>query len=132
MRTRSVYRLSDGLLTGAQVTMAPWDDERAAASLPPGCAFVDGAHDHRTRRVDLKNGEVVAHDPPPDPEEARRQEAYRREGERRAIQKQIDALEAKQARAIREHLLDVTDEAKVERLRDIDRQIAELRARRPV
>jgi hypothetical protein len=48
---------------------------------------------------------------------------------RRAVQAQIDALEARQARAIREATLDIPGARA--RLQDIDDQIAELRKALP-
>lgn len=60
-RTASVFRLDDGLLTGA---ILHGSDAAIARNTPAGCAVVDGEHDHRNRRVDLVTGQVVPYQPP--------------------------------------------------------------------
>ena len=107
-----------------------------AANTPPGAQPIEGAFDHRSQRVDLDTGHVIDWRPPqpdadhewhPDIRRWRKTAAALATANRRAAaQARIDAAEARQLRAIREHILgDPT--AKV-RLRAIDAEIVAARA----
>jgi hypothetical protein len=135
MITYSVYDLETGLFTGLQISTSSPSPEWILASTPPGCELYEGVVDHTTHKYDLKTCTLVAHRPePPSPDHEwdvigklwvnvivrRREEA----------QAAIDALERKQLRSLRESLIE-TDllrrESAVDRVKDIDDQIKELR-----
>jgi len=117
MKHYSEYRRADGTFTSQTVTTC---QQRPKAT--ESTDWIEGHHDHRSKRVDLESGAVVAHEVPAD--EIGRQAAAVR---RRSAQAQIDVLEHhKMPRAIREHALGYDGARK--RLQDLDNQIAALRA----
>lgn len=106
----SEYQLSDGLFTGRTVSRpAP---PRSASD---GCAFIIGDHDHLHSRIDIQSNSVVPHHSP-------KIEEIEKERQRRHVMAQIEQLERKQARRIRE-LLVSSDSF----LKKIDDEILELR-----
>lgn len=117
MKHYSEFRRADGVFTSQQVTTcqdAPQSDDSTD--------WIEGHHDHRSKRVDVDAGSVIDHEVPAD--EMERQAAASR---RRSAQAQIDVLERhKMPRAMREHALGY-DGAK-QRLQALDDQIAALRA----
>lgn len=72
MSTRSIYRLSDGVFTGARVSGA---ERVILANTPAGCGAIDGAWDAAAWRVDLATGQPVPYTPPPPPDEVLAQAA---------------------------------------------------------
>jgi hypothetical protein len=60
----SIYLLSNGVFTGAQVNLVPFSAEKLAACTPPGCGALEGQHDSQAVRLDLASGELVAYQPP--------------------------------------------------------------------
>ncbi len=139
------YNTETGLFVGVEV----WASEpiNLAANTPPGCALIKGQHDHLSKRVDLATGEVVDWQPPKpadtdletyawdatsDPKRPRWRATptalARKQRRQGAIAQQMDALEAKQARPLRELALDPTNAAARTRLADIETQLAQLRA----
>lgn len=71
-----------------------------AANTPAGCAAIEGRFDHRTQRVDLATGQVVAWEPPPQPAAEARDRALRLRAEIAAIEQATTPL-----RALREAVL---------------------------
>ena len=61
MHEYSIYRLDTGLFTGARFSLSVPDEDKAAELTPGGCGVMDGAHDHRSKRV--LAGEVVGYSP---------------------------------------------------------------------
>jgi hypothetical protein len=127
MKTVSIYRLSDGALTGAQIAMSPWNDAVARAHLPAGHAFIDGAHDHRKKRVHVASGQIVDYAQPKDPDHDRRRAAFAQSDAKRKAQLEIDTLERSSQRAARELAIDPTNASARARLVDVEAQIAERR-----
>lgn len=60
MTTQSLYRLDTGELTGMQVNGSP---EILALNTPPGCGWVEGAHDPRRANVHLVTDDFGAQQP---------------------------------------------------------------------
>lgn len=131
----SIYDLA----TGAIVACVTAERGRGAVA-PPGCGVVQGRHDGRCRRVNLQTGEVEAFQPEK-PDDDHEWDAATEEWKlpqsvvfRRAAiasaHRQIADLEARQARAIREHAIGRggTPAQLKKRLEDIDDQITALRA----
>jgi hypothetical protein len=100
------------------------DPEAVALNTPPDHVAIDhpaeGMLDPRTHRVDVSTGKAIISNWPARPENP----AVRR----RAISRQIAALEASQHRPVRELALDENNEAARSRLVYIEVQIAKLRA----
>ena len=63
----SIYDVATGVFTG--VTMTLPDDVLRGLALPDGQAWVAGAHNHTSRRVDIDTGEVVPYQPPAPPDD---------------------------------------------------------------
>lgn len=61
MKTVSVFELATGIFSG-QIICACLDV--ISVNIPDGYSYVDGAHDHRRRRVDVATGNVVPYQPP--------------------------------------------------------------------
>jgi len=57
----SVYDLQTGLFTGSQVS---GDAAFVSRNIPPGCAVMEGDHDHRRVRVDMRSMSLVTFQPP--------------------------------------------------------------------
>ncbi len=139
MRIVSFYDTATGLLTGRTYGTDIGDDAAHLASVklhtPEGSAFVDGAHDSLSKRVDLATGDVVEWQPPqPSPDYEWNADTKRwqltaamaaRVAAHAAALASIEQLERSQARAIREHLLG--DPAALARIKSIDDQIATAR-----
>lgn len=98
MKTWSFFDLAAGEFTGAT-----YSGEELEANTPPGCEAREGIHL-----------------PPADPRIAAR-------AARRAAIRQIERLEAAQARPLRELAIDSADESARARLRDLDARITALR-----
>ncbi len=113
MKHLSFYDPKTGALTGSQFGS---NDEAAIAANAKRGPCVDGQHDHRTHRVDLKTLRVVPKDTAHEPTEIERHHA--------AIDR-IRSLEGRQARVVRELLLG--DAGAKEGLQAIDDEIAKLR-----
>ena len=81
MSTVTYYRLDTGLFEGGQ-TYSGTTPEKSA---PPGFGWVEGWHDHLSKRVDLETGDVVDYQPPapPPPTEAALAAAARAERDKR-------------------------------------------------
>jgi hypothetical protein len=137
MKDWSFYDVASGALVG-RTFHGPL--AYLAQNTPPGCAAVEGVHDHLSQRVDLASGAVVDWQPPAPADTeffthawvARRWVALPTPAERRRVDRQrlaerIAAVEAGQARALREAVLQ-TDPGAVARLQAIEQQIAALRA----
>lgn len=134
-KTWSMYLVDSGLFTGRRVTgCTPEDLEH---NTPPGCAAIEGKFDAGSQRVDLQTGEVVDYRPvAPDADhewnEAARRWTLRPEivTARRAraeTMAQIEDLEARQARPLRELAVDPTNTAARDRIDQLDQQIRVLR-----
>lgn len=139
MTIHSVFDLKTGAFTGrtfsADISDAARHAAALAANVPEGCGSIEGEHDHLSYRVDLTSGEVVDWQPP-QPSADQEWDAATRRWQLTAVAAaraaahalalaQIAALEASQHRAMREAALGIT--ASVQRLKDIDAQIAALR-----
>jgi hypothetical protein len=133
LRTYSLYDATNGLFTGKRLHAD--DPQKLAAHLPDGIAAIEGAHDHRSQRVQLDTGRVVDYQPPPPaetPASDARSRGWRRTSaagdsrqRRSAVLAMIRALEVRQGRTIREATLG--DALALPRLREIDAAILELR-----
>lgn len=129
--TVSVFDLITGRILCA-LTVPP---DQLAANVPPGCGTVPGHVDGARRRVNPETGQVEAWQPPPlDADHVWNVDLERwelpasvvaRRSERGAVTLRINQLEARQPRALRELALGLP--GALERLQDIDNQIAELR-----
>ena len=89
-------------------------------NIPPGCAAVEGAHDHLSQRVDFATGQVVDWQPPQPPDDELRTwhwrtgplgqsqwvprltDLARTQQAQALVQQRMDALERTQGRAMRE------------------------------
>jgi hypothetical protein len=109
----SFYDPETGIFTGRQFRGSL---RNLSANTPPGMKALRGRYDHRTQRVDVETGEVVAYDAPPDPGQKRNRARAR-----------IRALEAKQERPLRELSIDPNNADARQRLAEIDAEISELR-----
>ena len=63
----SIYSLSDGLFTGAMVSIEPFDAARLAEHLPKGFSAMEGSWPHLKFKVDLETGNVQQFKPPQPP-----------------------------------------------------------------
>lgn len=134
-RTWSIYELSTGVFIGKQVTA--YTDEQIAMNTPPGCAAIEGRFDAGSQRVDLSTGEVVDYRPASPDAEHEWNEAARRWTLRPEIAlvrrarantiAQIESLEARQLRPLRELSIDPSNMAARDMIDQIDRQIRALR-----
>jgi hypothetical protein len=132
IKTYSLYEAATGLFTGKRLHC---DDEGLlAVRLPAGALALEGAFDHRSQRMDLTTGQVVAYRPPApsgdhewDNVAKRWQVKPAARGETRStvIYARIQALEATQGRAVREATLG--DASAMKRLKEIDAEITDLR-----
>ena len=134
IKTFSLYEAATGLFTGKRLQCD--EDALVEMRLPPGTLAMEGAFDHMSQRVDLGSGEIVAYHPlAPSPDHEWnaaskrwqvRQGVRESEGRRAVVFARIHALETSQGRAIREATLG--DPAAMKRLKEIDAEIAALRA----
>jgi hypothetical protein len=134
IKTFSLYEASTGMFTGKRLQCD--DDDLLEVRLPAGTLTIEGAYDHMSQRVELSTGSVVAYHPlAPSPDHEWNAASKRwqlkpgvreSEGRRSVIYARIHALETSQGRAIREATLG--DAAAMKRLKEIDAEIAALRA----
>ena len=134
IKTFSLYEAATGLFTGKRLQCD--DDALLEVRLPPGTLAMEGAFDHMSQRVELSTGAVVSYHPlAPSPDHVWNAASKRwqlkggvraSEGRRAVVFARIHALETSQGRAIREATLG--DAAAMKRLKDIDAEIAALRA----
>jgi len=133
-RRWSFYKLDDGTFTGDHVSSS---DDDFAPTIPEGCGAYEGAADWKRECIDLTTGERISYRPPaPDAEhewnEARKRwqlkpEAQASNAQRADALAQIITLEASQARALRELVLNPDDSEARARVAAINSQIANLR-----
>jgi hypothetical protein len=133
-KTFSLYEAATGLFTGKHLQCD--DDALLKVRLPPGTLTCEGAYDHMSQRVDLTTGCVVAYYPLAPSSDHEWNAASKRwqvktgvrqsEGRRSVVFARIHALETSQGRAVREATLG--DAAAMKRLKEIDAEIAALRA----
>ncbi len=124
------------LITGRILCALTLPTDQLDANVPPGCGTVPGHIDGTRRRVNPDTGQVEAwQPPPPDANHVWNADLERwelpasvvaRRSERGAVMLQINQLESRQPRALRELALGLP--GALERLRDIDNQIIALRA----
>lgn len=141
--THSAYSLATGLFTGRQIDAWP---ELLEANLRPGEAWMEGAHDHLSSRVDLATGQVIDWQPPAPADtdlathhwdaEIRRWVAEptakaMRLQKRARITALIRTAEQAADRPLRELLLDPTNTVARDRLTAINAEVAALRASMP-
>jgi hypothetical protein len=134
IKTFSLYEAATGMFTGKRLQCD--DDALLEVRLPPGTLALEGAFDHMSQRVELSTGAVVAYHPlAPSPDHEWNSASKRwqvkagireSEGRRAVVFARIHALETSQGRAIREATLG--DPAAMKRLKEIDAEIAALRA----
>ena len=134
VKTFSLYEAATGLFTGK--TLQCDEDALLRMRLPPGTLAREGAFDHMSERVDLSTGCIIAYHPLAPTAEHEWNAASKRwqmksggreaEGRRAVIFARIHALETSQGRAVREATLG--DAAALKRLKEIDAEIASLRA----
>jgi hypothetical protein len=132
IKTYSLYEAATGLFTGKRLHC---DDEGLlAVRLPAGTLAMEGAFDHRSQRMDLATGAIVAYRPPAPSSDHEWDNVGKRwqvkpavRGETRStvIYARIQALEATQGRAVREATLG--DASAMKRLKEIDAEITDLR-----
>jgi hypothetical protein len=136
MKTFSFYHRETGLLNGR--TFSTDDDGMIDANIKlyPSHAAIEGAHDHRNKRVNVTTGAVEDYQPPvpsADHEwntetklwELKDEVKVKQQAQQKA-REQIAWLEASQHRAVREAMLDPI--GGIRRLKAIDDQIAVLRS----
>ena len=133
IKTYSLYEAATGLFTGKRLHCD--DDGLLAVRLPAGTLAQEGAYDHRSQRMDLSTGAVVAYRPPAPSADHEWDSVGKRwqvkaavrgaEGRRAVIYARIQALEATQGRAVREATLG--DASAMKRLKEIDAEINDLR-----
>jgi len=134
IKTYSLYEAATGMFTGKRLQCD--EDALVELRLPPGTLTMEGAFDHMSQRVELTTGHVVAYHPLAPSADHEWNAASKRwhvksgvresEGRRAVVFARIHALETSQGRAIREATLG--DAAALKRLKDIDAEIAALRA----
>lgn len=133
------YRLTDGSFTGEVYGATSATPTWIEMNKRNGRGLIEAdSINIECQRVDLETGQVVEF--VPDPPEGFIWNPVRRVleqdpvvlnrvDERNAAVNEIARLETAQHRALRELMLNITDESAVERLRSIDNQIAEQRKR---
>lgn len=114
-KTYSLYETATGEFTGKRLHCD--EDELLTMRLPMGTLAIEGAFDPSTQRIHIETGTVVSYAP---------SGSSAKEERRAMVFARIQALEATQGRAVREAALG--DTAALQRLRDIDAAIGELRA----
>lgn len=132
MKHWSFYDLATGRLIGSGGSFK--DEAMMIANTPEGAAAIEGRYDHESQRVDLKTGEVVDYQPPQPSsdhewdEEAKRWALSRAAQDRNRLLNDLDDLDKKQGRALREAILAVLpDGPERVRLAALDAEAAELR-----
>ena len=134
VKTFSLYEAATGLFTGKRLQCD--EDALLQMRLPPGTLAREGGFDHMSQRVDLTTGCVVDYHPLAPSGDHEWNAASKRwqikpgvrenEGRRAVVFARIHALETSQGRAVREATLG--DPAALKRLKEIDAEIASLRA----
>lgn len=136
MKLYSYYHKDTGLFDGQQVMVT--DIRGIEGHIPADHMAIEGHHDPLTKKVDLTTGNVVDYQPPqpsddhewhePSKSWVIKQSILDEQARRNAIMVQINALEAKQPRVIRDIFLNSADgSAAMKQLHDIEDQIVELR-----
>jgi len=135
MRTWHFYDLQTGIFSGRLFSARSETDLQF--NTPEGFGAREGVIDWESQRVDLATGELVDYQPPaPDSDhewvpDARRWvlklEVADRRARRAAALSQIEALETKQLRSLRELVIDPNNTDAASRLAQIESEIAELR-----
>lgn len=128
MKIYSFYDPATGLFTGRRISGSR---SLLARNTKEGLAIAEGTHDALSRRIDLATGEVVDYQPPRPSDDHEwvgrrwrlKPDAAQRQASAMAAQREIDRLEASQARAIREAVLS----GDTSRLQSIESDIAALR-----
>lgn len=133
MRHWHFYDPKTGRLLGSGGSFK--DEAMMRANLPPGMAAVEGRYDHESQRVDVETGSVVDYQPSQPSAEHSWDEVSKRWALTRAAQErnrlvvEMDSMEKKQGRALREAVLALLpDGPERDRLAAIEDQIAESRA----
>lgn len=131
MKTWS-FCTADGLFTGASYS---GPESSLVSNTPIGHLAIEGAHDHTSSRYDTASGRVVDYQPPQPSADHEwdatalrwklKPEIAERNGRRQYALAQIQALEQRQARPLREALAGIP--GSLERVQQIDADIAELR-----
>lgn len=121
MRVVSFYHKESGVLHDKIVMTS--SDDAVEVNTPPDHIAIDGAHDSKCKRVDIATGEVVDYTPPAPSAEA--VFAQTKIDRRAAALAAIARLEASQARAVREAIIDPL--GGLQRLKAINDEIAALR-----
>jgi hypothetical protein len=134
VKTFSLYEAATGLFTGKRLQCD--EDALLQMRLPPGTLAREGGFDHMSQRVDLATGCIVDYHPLAPSSDHEWNAASKRwqikpgvrenEGRRAVVFARIHALETSQGRAVREATLG--DPAALKRLKEIDAEIASLRA----
>lgn len=117
MKHYSFFDVTTGALIGREFVGTA---EALAINIPPGCAAIEGTHDHLSRRVDFVTGQVVDWQPPQPPDDelrtwhwrtgplgqpqwvSRPTDLARTQQAQALVQQRMDALERTQGRAMRE------------------------------
>lgn len=134
--TVTIYEQASGRMLGVLTC----SEDQLAANVPAGCGYVAGAHDPANRRVNVATKQVEPYQPPaPDADHAWNAEAERWElpaavqsarVDRMLALREIELLEAQQARSLREVVLNRGNAATARKtLEDIDDQITALRSK---
>ncbi|MBX5462033.1 MAG: hypothetical protein IRZ28_13210 [Steroidobacteraceae bacterium] len=124
-----------GAISPRRVTSS--DPEVIRFNTPAGCVAIEGVFDPLSQRVDLETKQVVDWQPPQPSADhewnsetrrwVKRVEVIASEVKRAQARAQIEALEVKQMRPLRELLVDPNDTGARARLQSIDAEIAALR-----
>jgi len=131
------YDEKTGIFSGHAIRVSKGSAKRIVrANTPEGHRPYIGPVDHLSQRVEVETGNLVAYQPPaPDADHewngkrwVKRAEVVERERRRAQILARIGELEARQARPMRELMLDPTNEEERRRLAEIRAQITAARA----
>lgn len=135
MRTYSFYHKETGVIH-PQCFSTDGGERTLKANTPADHIAVEAALDRLSQRVDVASGAVIDFQPPQPSNDHEwnadtkrwvlKPQVVEAKAKQRAIKAQITALEARQARAVREALCG--DNAALERLRTIDEAINQLRS----
>ncbi len=112
----SFYDLATGLFSDKTFTGS---DAAVLRNTPAGEGAIEGIYDALSQRVDIGTADVVPYTPPPERLETRDELSAR---------EKILRLEHRQARPVRELMLDPTNQAARDLLQQIHDQIVQLRA----
>lgn len=143
MKTWSFYK-ADGTLLARRFS---GPEGMLAINTPQGCTAIEGVHDYLCRRVNVATGEVEPYQPPKPADDEHQTWAWDAQTERwlatptvaarrkaltAPLVGQIEAVEAQQARALREAVLALAagkapPASAVQRLADIEQAVVPLR-----